>query len=181
MFASANDAVVCEMANTVEYTNEHQTDAGCTVVGSVNTTTNDESEESSQSQSSLDSWQILDENEQASSDEMIAQAAQLLGSALFESDTISDMTEIKNKGTITTDQNSMTGASFAVAATISPVVLSRWDTELKELHELGFLDDEKNVDALGHLEAANMGVNSDDPVTVNDAVNYLLSKYSEVL
>jgi len=161
---NANDTVVCEMEQSV-----------------------DTSEESSQSQSSADSWQILDENEQCSSDEKIAQAAQLLGSALFQSDTLSDATELKDERTITTDHNSISRTSFEasvptiVPRKISPVVLSRWDTELKELHEIGFLDDEKNVNALAHLEAANMGVDSDDPVTVNGAVNYLLSKYSEIV
>jgi len=180
--ANVNDKDVCEIVQSVDYTNEHNT------VGSENTTNNnDESEESSHSQSSVDSWQILDENERVSSDEMIAQAAQLLGSALFQSDTISDVTVIKDERTITTDYNSIsetsseTSAPTIVSRTISPFVLSRWDKELKELHEVGFLDDEKNVNALEHLEAANIGVDSDDPVTVNGAVNYLLSKYNEII
>merc|ERR1712038_421497 len=149
------------------------------------------SDKSVESQSSVDSWQMLGEDERVTSDEMVAQAAQLLGSALFQSDVISDLTEMRGERPMASNKNSVSDvsvegsvpgdASTIVSREISPVVLSRWDTELKELHELGFLDDEKNVNALGHLEAANMGVESDDPVTVNDAVNYLLSKYNEQL
>lgn len=36
---------------------------------------------------------------------------------------------------------------------LSPVLLAKWDTELYQLHELGFLDDRRNVDSLEHLEA----------------------------
>ena len=43
---------------------------------------------------------------------------------------------------------------------------------MKELHELGFLDDEKNVNALEHLEVANMDVESDDP-SISSAVQQI--------
>jgi len=192
--ADAIDAVVSEVDKSIDGTTK-----GCTILGSLNTAnSNAKSEESSQSQSSVnsnDEWQVLDEdvdedeNGQVTSDEMISQAAQLLGSALFQSDIISDVTGIKDERTYT---NSVTsGASLVdsvptevptiASRSISSVVLCRWDTELKQLHELGFLDDEQNVNALAHLEAANMGVDSDDPVTVNAAVDHLLSKYNEQL
>jgi hypothetical protein len=57
---------------------------------------------------------------------------------------------------------------------LSPVVLAKWDTELHQLHELGFLDDRSNIDSLEHLEAAHMGVDSTDKVTVNSVVEHLL-------
>lgn len=63
----------------------------------------------------------------------------------------------------------------SVSSVLSPVVLAKWDTELTQLHELGFLDDRKNIDALEHLEAAHMGVDSTEKVTVNAAVEKLLS------
>jgi len=185
--ADAIDAVVSEVDKSIDGTTK-----GCTILGSLNTAnSNAKSEESSQSQSSVnsnDEWQVLDEDVdededgQVTSDEMISQAAQLLGSALFQSDIISDVTGIKDERTYT---NSVTSVPTEVptigSRSISSVVLCRWDTELKQLHELGFLDDEQNVNALAHLEAANMGVGSDDPVTVNAAVDHLLSKYNEQL
>jgi len=58
--------------------------------------------------------------------------------------------------------------------TLSPIVLAKWDKELDGLHQLGFLDDVKNVDALEHLEAAALGCDSTDEITVAQAVEYLL-------
>jgi len=192
--ANAIDAVVSEVEKSFDdTTNENQSKVGCTILESVNTANREaKSEESSQSQSSVDSndeWQVLDEDREVTSDEMMSQAAQLLGSALFQSDVISDVTETKDERT--SNHIVMSGSSFVdslptdvptiSSRALSSVLLSRWDTELRQLHELGFLDDEKNVNALAHLEAANMGVDSNDPVTVNAAVDYLLSKYDEQL
>jgi hypothetical protein len=59
---------------------------------------------------------------------------------------------------------------------ISSVLLTRWDSELRQLHEFGFLDDHANVEALGYLEAANIGVDSDDPITINAVVDHLLKQ-----
>ena len=60
------------------------------------------------------------------------------------------------------------------APTLSPIVLAKWDKELHGLHQMGFLDDVKNVDALEHLEAAALGCDSTDEITVAQAVEYLL-------
>lgn len=60
------------------------------------------------------------------------------------------------------------------APTLSPVVLAKWDKELLGLHQLGFLDDVKNVDTLEHLEAAALGCDSTDEITVTQAVEHLL-------
>lgn len=64
--------------------------------------------------------------------------------------------------------------SRLVSPALSPVVLAKWDTELRQLHEMGFLDDRSNVDSLEHLEAAHMGVDSTEKVSVNSAVEHLL-------
>merc|ERR1712032_1239293 len=45
---------------------------------------------------------------------------------------------------------------------LSPVLLAKWDTELHQLHELGFLDDRKNVNVLEALEASHVGVDSSE-------------------
>jgi len=187
--ADAIDAVVSEVEN--DSTFDSQTKTGRTIVESVRSSNSNESDVSIDAESSVDSeneWQLLNEDGQPTSDEMIAQAAQLLGSALFQSDIISEVTEMKDEFTTVTGMSGIsTTPSYAdsvptevrsiMSGAISSVVLSRWDTELKQMHELGFLDDKKNVDALEHLEAAKMGVDSEDAVTVNDAVNYLLSEY----
>lgn len=187
--ADAIDAVVSEVESDTTFGS--QTKTGCTIVESVQSSnSNDEYDVSINAESSVDSdseWQLLNEDGQPTSDEMIAQAAQLLGSALFQSDIISDVTDMKDEFTTVTGESSISTPSYAdsvptevrsvMSGGISSVVLSRWDTELKQMHELGFLDDKKNVNSLEHLEAAKMGVDSEDPVTVNDAVNHLLSEY----
>lgn len=194
--ANAIDSVLSEAEKPVDdIANESQPQAGCTILGSVNAdNSNKDVEELSQTQSSVnssDEWQLLNEDGKVTSDEMIAQAAQLLGSALFQSDVISDVTEVRDEYSMAmaNDQSINSGPGYVgsvptnvstiVSSSISSTVLSRWDTELKQMHELGFLDDRKNVDALEHLEAASMGVDSDDPVTVNGAIDYLLSRYNE--
>ncbi len=64
--------------------------------------------------------------------------------------------------------------SQPISWALSPVVLAKWDTELRQLHEMGFLNDRSNVDSLEHLEAAHMGVDSTEKVSVNAAVEHLL-------
>jgi len=44
----------------------------------------------------------------------------------------------------------------------------------------GFLDDRKNIDAMEHLEAAHMGVDSTEKVTVQSVVEHLLGGRSEM-
>merc|ERR1712038_119247 len=142
-----------------------------------------------------DKTEVSDDSEwqqvSVSSQEMIAQAAQMLGSALFQSDMVdsSNNDKIAKSGqpeTLEHSQSSTSNISSMTIPTVVPsitskseiasVVLSRWDDELKQLHELGFLDDHRSVEVLEHLEAANMGCESDDPVTVEAAINYMLKQ-----
>jgi len=125
------------------------------------------------SENSGSNWQVVDEDGQVS-DEMVARAFQMLGSALFQSDMASTdvhmTTDSVNSGltsvpTITTSKSE-----------VAPILLQRWAEELGQLHELGFVDDNANVNALGHLEAANMGVDSDEPIKINAVVEHLLKK-----
>jgi len=147
------------------------------------------------SKESDEDWQVLSTSEQVSHDEMVAQAAQLLGSAMFESDILSNEDnkldqdhESKSRGSISektkgsksnhdslySDESSLSTMS-TFKSPISSVVLSRWDDELRKLHEIGFYDDYRSIDALEHLEAANIGVDSQDGVSLSKVVDYLLS------
>lgn len=72
------------------------------------------------------------------------------------------------------DKSEVSDKSALSVEPISPVVLAKWDTELRQLHELGFLEDHRNVDTLEHLEASHIGVDSTEKVTVNAAVEHLL-------
>ena len=52
--------------------------------------------------------------------------------------------------------------------------VKKLDTELHQLHELGFLDDRKNVDVLEALEAMHVAVDSTEKVTIGAALGRLL-------
>ena len=145
---------------------------GATILHSVdNTDVKTDGEETNVEDASdtEDSWSVVeDERKQVENDENIARAASMIGSALFSSD--------MDSGESNADQekNKEADESDSSIEPLSPVVLARWETELKQLHEIGFLDDIRNVDALEHLEASHVGVDSTEKVTVNAAVEYLL-------
>jgi len=133
----------------------------------------DDLSEGTESTSSNCSWEVVNED-----GKMMAQAAQMLGSALFQSDAnvassdnnVDD--EVLGNSVLSglTSVPSITTTKSEIAA----VLLNRWEDELRQLHELGFLDDHANVEALGHLEAANIGVDSDDAIKVEQVVDFLL-------
>ena len=56
---------------------------------------------------------------------------------------------------------------------ISAILLARWDTQLAALAELGFTNTEKVLDVLETLQAANIGCESEDGVSLQQVVNYL--------
>jgi hypothetical protein len=80
--------------------------------------------------------------------------------------------ETKNKDKEVKEEE--TDKSVTSVEPISAVVLAKWDTELKQLHELGFLDDRINTNTLEQLEASHLGCGSDEAVTVNAAVEHIL-------
>mmetsp|Transcript_15070 Transcript_15070/g.22198 ORF Transcript_15070/g.22198 Transcript_15070/m.22198 type:complete len:1003 (-) Transcript_15070:283-3291(-) len=137
---------------------------------------------------------------------MLARATSVIGSALFQedisrsADALSDSVMITNTSEVISlaDDNSSLSGSVSSASLISTpsvesypsvvssvptissevpaAVMARWGDEIQKLRELGFADDVKSADAFETLEAANMGVDSTEPVTISDAVNYLLNK-----
>jgi len=60
-------------------------------------------------------------------------------------------------------------------AVVLSVGLTRWEAELRRMHELGFMDDGRNVEALEHVELDNPGVALINCLVMEDAVEYLLS------
>lgn len=109
-----------------------------------------------------DDWSCVE------NDDEFAKATHLLGSAMFQSDIASPPAELGDSLA-----SGMTSVP-TLTSEISQVLLTRWENELRQLHELGFLDDHQNVNALEHLEAANIGCDSSDEVTVNAAVEHIL-------
>jgi hypothetical protein len=143
---------------------------GATILKSVQDKGDEEDEDADGikvEEASVSSWSVVDEDKkQVETDESLARATELVGSFLFNNGI---STEEANK-----DETDASVMSVSSKEPLSPVVLAKWDDELKQLHEIGFLDERKNIDALEHLEASHVGVDSDENVTVNAVVEYLL-------
>jgi len=123
-------------------------------------------ENDEKSSGTSEEWDLVDdENVELGSDEALARAAQMVGSALFEEDI--------NKSDV-----SMLTASDQT--NISLALMTRWQNELTKLHEIGFYDDKKSIDVLEELEAANIGVDSSDPVEFEKVVDKLLNSSNGV-
>eukprot|EP00529_Nitzschia_sp_RCC80_P001095 CAMPEP_0113516858 /NCGR_PEP_ID=MMETSP0014_2-20120614/41876_1 /TAXON_ID=2857 /ORGANISM="Nitzschia sp." /LENGTH=885 /DNA_ID=CAMNT_0000413869 /DNA_START=118 /DNA_END=2775 /DNA_ORIENTATION=- /assembly_acc=CAM_ASM_000159 len=117
-------------------------------------------------------------------EEQIARAATMLGSALFNSDMKNSVENVSSKMSAPGDSRSV--SSFSVPSSVptdvgtnnsvSPSQLARWCTELEKLCALGF-EEEKCVEILERLSAANIGVDSeDDEISLELVVNKLLEE-----
>ena len=111
--------------------------------------------------------------------QQIAKAAEMLGSALFNSD-MKQSTEGEANGT-----GSVAGSSFSIPSSVptdigtqhaAPAQIDRWGAHLLQLRELGFENEDECVEVLERLEAANIGVDEDDDISINHVVNELLEK-----
>ena len=156
---------------------EEATTAGATILESVGPNAAAADESSVKSQRSEDEWHVVsDDDDEKIDDEILARAAAVVGSALFDSDNFT-------RG----DASSLSGgadASFISSVpTISsesnvPVaVLDLWAPHLIQLRELGFVDDAASVDVLERLQAANIGSDSFEDVSVERVVHELLKKH----
>lgn len=119
-------------------------------------------------------WEVVNNNGNVD-DHVVAQAAQMLGSALFQSD-MSNHVHVNEEESTTSGLTSVPSIKTKSKPEISSVLLSRYDNELKQLHSFGFLDDHKNIDALERLEASYIGVDSDEKVSLGMVVDVLLKE-----
>jgi hypothetical protein len=142
------------------------------------------------------SWQVVAEDQQIDYDEAVARAAQMIGSALFNSDLANSAGEQLSTlshsvaSASSSSTSSSSGTSVSSATSVPTTVLSlgstsqvpvaqleRWDMQLQQLHELGFYNDALCVDILERLTAANIGVDSQEEVTVTQVVNQLMKDW----
>ena len=123
-------------------------------------------------------WEVVganEEREESQGDDDIARAAEMLGSALFNS-------EMQGTGEHDADENVSTlSDSFSVpssvpSVSVAPTQRSRWSSQLTKLRELGFENEEECVEVLERLQAANIGVDSEDEVSVTHVVNAILEQ-----
>lgn len=107
--------------------------------------------------------------------QQIAKAASMLGSALFNSDmkNYEDGSALLDSGSFSVPSSVPTDLGTHISAP-APSQENRWAAQLAQLRELGFNDEKVCVDVLERLEAANIGVDSDEEVSISHVVNELL-------
>jgi hypothetical protein len=142
---------------------------------------------------SRDSWQVVVDDQQSGYDEAVGRAAQMIGSALFNSDlansageqfsTLSHSVASASSSSSTSSSGTSVSSATSVPTTVPTLgstiqvpeaQLERWDMQLEQLHELGFYNDALCVDILERLTAANIGVDSQEEITVTQVVNQLM-------
>eukprot|EP00544_Gedaniella_sp_CCMP2646_P005085 CAMPEP_0202492374 /NCGR_PEP_ID=MMETSP1361-20130828/9107_1 /ASSEMBLY_ACC=CAM_ASM_000849 /TAXON_ID=210615 /ORGANISM="Staurosira complex sp., Strain CCMP2646" /LENGTH=637 /DNA_ID=CAMNT_0049122569 /DNA_START=48 /DNA_END=1961 /DNA_ORIENTATION=- len=161
----------------VETFNEAEAEetAGATILESVGVDVVTTDEASLKSARSEEEWEVVAEDAEQVDDETLARAAQIIGSALFESDNLSrgdassltggaEGSFLSSVPTITSDSN------------VPAPVLDQWAAQLIQLRELGFADDAASVDILERLQAANIGSDSMEEIILDRVVNELLKK-----
>ena len=85
----------------------------------------------------------------------------------------------KNAGAIVRDFSLLTeeqeeDVSILSVEPLSPVLIAKWGEELRQLRELGFLNERQNVDVLEGLEAAHLMANSDDSISLDAVIDKLI-------
>lgn len=166
-------------------------ECGATILESVKTPhgekVEDQAEEASNEDSTVDDWQVVSENRiddaQDEDTDAIALATQLIGSSLFNSGMESHNSREEENFSALTGSSASTALSvptnLSSSFTSSEIYLDhrsiyqRWEPQLKQLKELGF-DENLCVEVLEKLEAANIGVDTpDEKITVAQVVNEL--------
>jgi hypothetical protein len=140
------------------------------------------------------SWNVV-ADEQLGDNEALARAAHVIGSALFNSDMAHSHEEVSmmSHSQVTTPSESSSGASFSsvesvptilpsIATAKQPSVASAmqhecWAPQLEHLHELGFLNDNLLIETIERLNAANIGVDCTDDVTVQQIIEELMKEW----
>ena len=139
----------------------------------------DEDDDEVSDTSSGSGWSVVDEEQR------IARSMEALGSALFHSDLrsstegeqVTAVSALSHDSISTATSVPTTIRSLAVGTEVSPMQLERWALQLQQLHELGFLNDASSVDVLETLAAANIGVDSDEEVTVQQVIDAMMKDW----
>lgn len=122
-------------------------------------------------------WEVVGqdgEDDFANPNEEMARAAEMLGSALFNSST-KDSEEHNSQGNVSTLSDSFSIPSTVPSIHVGESQRARWLAQLEQLRELGFEDEAKCVEILERLQAANIGVESgDDDVDLAKVVDLIL-------
>eukprot|EP00339_Tiarina_fusa_P009040 CAMPEP_0117008176 /NCGR_PEP_ID=MMETSP0472-20121206/7785_1 /TAXON_ID=693140 ORGANISM="Tiarina fusus, Strain LIS" /NCGR_SAMPLE_ID=MMETSP0472 /ASSEMBLY_ACC=CAM_ASM_000603 /LENGTH=819 /DNA_ID=CAMNT_0004710141 /DNA_START=113 /DNA_END=2572 /DNA_ORIENTATION=+ len=122
-------------------------------------------------------WQLVkpDENEEASPDDEIGRAAEMLGSALFNSDMQSSAENVSTLSASDSFSVPSTVPSISSGPRVAPAQRAQWSAQLATLNELGF-EEALCIETLERLKAANIGVGSNDEITVTQVVDAIMGQ-----
>lgn len=126
---------------------------------------------------SQNSWDVVEEEDQAAHDESLARAAFAIGSALYESDI--SASRANSNGNNPTGAESIesvptTLPSLASEVPLPTILLQKWHVQVEKLHELGFYNDALTIETLERLEAANIGCDESGEISVTRLVNEMM-------
>jgi hypothetical protein len=152
-----------------------------TILESVGGGPSKEAEAPPTSERTEDGWQVVADDNQVNSDEELARAAQMVGSALFHSDMRSsgEMVSTLTGSAPGSDAFSYASSvptsvpSITTSGNVTAGQLERWAPQLHQLQEMGFDDQAQCIEILEKLTAANIGVDSTDEISVQQVVNEL--------
>lgn len=124
------------------------------------------------------SWDVV-ADEQFASNEALARAAHVIGSALLQSDMIQSVQSAENVSTLSqseqesisneSDGPSLTPSAMSVPTNPGSVThgqMDRWAAQLHELHIMGVEDDAKIIEILERFTAANMECDCGEEVPI---------------
>lgn len=122
-------------------------------------------------------WHVVNDEQESGGDEELARAAQLIGSALFNSDIRSSqgqMSALSGSADVVSFTSSVPTFIPLFNSNIVAAQRERWAIQLSQLHAMGFHDDACCVEILERLMAASIGCGNSDEVSVSQVVNELL-------
>lgn len=123
------------------------------------------------------SWSVVEEKDHSVADDScLGRAAEAIGSALFQSDMMRSMDGSSAAISSVTSVPTEAPSIISTEQGITHVQRQRWASQLAQLHELGFQDDALCINTLESLSAANIGVDSDEEVTVEQVIEKMMDK-----
>ena len=175
---------VAKMIDEIHYESDnfddHQDpqDNGELIVGSTEAEANDDD---NKGDDESEEWSVVKSvgSNGTTESQQIAKAAEMLGSALFNSD-MKQSTENSDVGSTFSVPSSVPTDATSHSHSAAQAQLDRWAVHLAQLRELGFDNESDCVEILERLEAANIGVDAEnDDISLNHVINELCEKQNK--
>jgi len=178
-----DEEIARETSGSNDDSDDDDTEGEEAKVGSVTESNRDKGDvivsgEDNEDEISQNSWDVVED--QTAHDESLARAACMIGSALFNSG-MSDSHANSNTnsnpsdgsiGSIPTSVPSLSSQPILPAA-----LVQRWSVQLNQMHELGFFNDALTIETLERLNAANIGSDENEEISVTRVVNEMMKDW----